>query len=158
MSKKDMTNVKRVQVDVRASFDDDGGVHFDSLWRHDNDPNGVWRSGPIDLPHGPDHYRMEFDLDDKSGRSLKFYPNPADAMYVNVGSCPTGAGNGAGQIAFETVTNGNKKLTIKDFNQGLPCVLSYMLRFNGAASGTGPPYEYDPDIRNGGGGNPIMDV
>ncbi|MEO6113238.1 MAG: hypothetical protein ABIP07_02155 [Sphingomicrobium sp.] len=152
MSKKAVTNVNKVQVDVRASLDDNGGVHFDSLWRHENDPNGVWKSGPIDLPNGPDHYRMEFDLDDKSGRSLKFYADPAVAMYVNVGSCPTGSGNGGGQIDFESVTTGNKKLTIKDYNRNPPCALHYMLRFTGAASGACPPYKYDPEIKNGGGG------
>ena len=155
MTKQSATNVQKINVDVRASLRSNGTVRFDSWWRHEDDPNGVWRSGPIDLPNGPDHYRMEFDLDDKSGRDLEFYQNPADAMYVNVGSCPQGPGNGGGQIDFETVTNGKKKLTIKDVNQDPPCNLHYMLRFEGAANGACPPYEYDPEIRNGGGGQLI---
>lgn len=152
MGKKEVANVQSIEVDVRASRAPNGGVHFDTLWRNENDPSGVWNSGPIDLPHGPDHYRMEFDLDDKSGRDLEFYDEPADAMYVNVGSCPTAPGDGGGQINFESVSNGKKKLTIKDFNQDPPRNLHYMLRFDGTSSSSGPPYQYDPEIRNGGGG------
>lgn len=154
MTKNEIVNVQNIEVDVRASLDENGGVSFDSLWRNKNGPNGVWHSGPIILPNGPDHYRMEFDLNDKSGQNLTFYPTPADAMYVQVGSCPSGPGNGAGQIDFETVTNGKKKLTIKDVNQA-QCNLHYMLRFDGKAGVGGPPYQYDPEIRNGGGGSII---
>ncbi len=145
-------NVKGIEVDVRASRNANGEVHFDTLWRNEADPKDVWRREPIDLPQGPDHYRMEFRLDDKSGHNLKFYGEPENAMYVQVGACPSGPGNGGGQIDFEDVDANKKKLTIKDFNHDPPCSLYYMLRFDGDRSGVCPPYQYDPEIRNGGGG------
>jgi hypothetical protein len=152
MSRTVTVNVKKIEVDIRATCELDGGVHFDSCWRNEDDPNGVWISGPVDLPYGPDHYRLVFDLDDRSGHGLEFYNDPDKAMYVQVGCCPTGAGDGGGQITFEAVTNGKKRLTVKDFNRDPPCDLHYMLRFDGDKHGACPPYKYDPEIRNGGGG------
>ncbi len=149
-SRPEVVNVKGINVEVRASRKADGGVHFDTLWRNGTDPNGVWRCDPIDLPHGPDHYRLQFNLEDKSGRKLEFYGSPKDAMYVKVGACPTGPGDGGGQINFEAVDANKKKLTIKDFNRDPPCTLHYMLRFEGDPNGT--CYQYDPEIKNGGGG------
>jgi len=150
--KQVLPNVKGIHVDIRASRAGNGSVHFDSWWQYDSDPNDLWQSGPIDLPNGPDHYRLVFDLDDKSGRHLKFYSDPEDAMYVQVGSCPSGKGNGNNQIHFETVNSTKKKLTVKDVNRDPPCELHYMLRFDGDKVGKCPPYEYDPEIKNGGGG------
>lgn len=152
MSSKPSVDVKKINVDVSATRAADGDVQFDCRWKTEADPVGNWNSGPISLPNGSEHYRLVFDLDDKSGRGLQFYSNPAEAMYVQVGSCPTGPGDGNGQIVFEEVDSHKKKLIIKDYNRGPPCTLHYMLRFEGDAHGACPPYEYDPEIRNGGGG------
>ena len=146
------TRVKGIEVDVRASLKANGEVHYETIWRNASDPNGVWRCEPIDLPNGPNHYKLEFNLDDKSGRKLQFYSDPAEAMYVRVGGCPSGPGNGDEQILFEDVDRSKKKLTIKDFNQDPPRDLHYMLRFDGERRGSHPPYEHDPVIINGGGG------
>ena len=151
MSSKPSAVVKKITVDVRATSAPNGEVEFDCRWKNDGDPNG-WQSGPILLPHGPEHYRLVFDLDDKSGRKLEFYEKPAEAMYVKVGSCPSEPGNGDRQIDFEQVDLSKKKLTIKDYNRDSPCSLHYMLRFDGDPHGVCPPYQYDPEIRNGGGG------
>lgn len=155
--------IKTIRVDVRASENEDGTVKFDSYWRHAGGKPGVWKSGIIDLPHGPEHYKLTFDLDDKSGRNLKFYgtdpthKEPDQAMYCQVdpAPCPPPKGNGAGQIEYLDVDV--DQLTIKDFNRDPPCTLKYVLRFDGdpfvGPDGKQyPPYEYDPELRNGGGG------
>ena len=144
--------VKKINVDVRATCAADGDVQFSCRWKTEADPVGDWNNGPISLPKGPEHYRLVFDLDDKSGRGLSFYKDPAEAMYVQLDSCPTGPGDGCGQILFEEVDAHRKKLIIKDYNRGPPCSLHYMLRFEGETHGACPPYEYDPEIINGGGG------
>ena len=80
---------KKVDIDVHATEADDGTVHFACHWRHTGGKPGVWKSGKIDLPNGPEAYELEFKLHDKSGRNLKFYgtgtpKKPEDAMYVQV--------------------------------------------------------------------------
>lgn len=152
---------KKVDIDIQATEADDGTVHFDCHWRHAGGKPGVWKSGKIDLPNGPEAYELEFKLHDKSGRNLKFYgtgtpKKPEDAMYVQVGGpCPPAAGNGGGQIKFVDVDD--KELEVIDANRDPPCTLKYMLRFDGdpftGPDGTNyPPYQFDPEIRNGGGG------
>lgn len=147
------TKVNTIYVDVRATRAGNGQVHFDSYWRLRGSTAGVWNSGPIDLPHGPDHYELIFDLDDKSGRHLTFFGNPDDAMYVRRDVCPASKGSGGGEIQFLSVDPNRKKMTVKDLNRQL-CTLKYMLRFNGDPVGQCPPYKYDPIISNGGGGDP----
>ncbi|HXH00259.1 MAG TPA: hypothetical protein VNI79_07590 [Sphingomicrobium sp.] len=150
MSSKPPVEVKKIHVDVEATMTQSGDVRFQCRWK--NDGSNDWECGPIELPRGPEHYRLIFDLDDKSDRGLEFYERPEDAIYVKVGSCPTEAGDGDGQIAFECVDVNKKKLTIKDFNQDPPRDLHYMLRFTGNQHGACPPYEHDPEIINKGGG------
>jgi len=152
MSSKPAAVVKKINVDVRATSAANGEVEFDCRWKKEWDPNDCWHGGPIVLPHGPEHYRLVFDLDDKSGCKLEFYDKPAEAIYVKVGSCPSEPGNGDGRVNFEEVDSNKKKLTIMDFNRDPPCTLHYMLRFDGKKQGLHPPYEHDPEIRNGGGG------
>jgi len=161
---KAKATIKTIKVDVRATENEDGTVQFDSVWRHTGGKPGVWKSGRIDLPHGPEHYEVTFDLDDKSGKNLKFYgvgagttPDQPDlAMYCQVdGTCPPAMGNADGEIDYIDVDPG--KLTVMNFNHKA-CILKYMLRFDGDAFVTPdgksyPPYEYDPDFRNGGGGS-----
>jgi len=95
-------------------------------------------------------FDLSFDLDDKSGLQLDFYPDVADAMWVAVGStCPTGPGNGGGAIAPGSASN--NKLVVTNANQ-VAETLSFELRFTGNAPGGGQTtYVYDPKIVNGGG-------
>jgi len=151
MSSNVAVGLRKIDVDVSATLAANGDVKFDCQWKEDGSDKG-WQNGPIVLPRGPDQYRLVFDLDDKSGRKLKFYETPAEAMYVQVGSCPSAPGDGGGQIDFESVDSKKKKLTIMDFNRDPPCTLHYMLRFDGEPHGACPPYEHDPEISNGGGG------
>lgn len=145
--------VKTIYVDVRATRAGNGQVHFDAYWRLKGSAGGVWNSVPIELPPGRPHYELIFDLDDKSGRNLKYYGTPDDAMYVQRDVCPQAKGDGGGEIKFLSVDTNKKKLTVKDFNQQ-DCTLKYMLRFDGDPVGQCPPYEFDPIISNGGVGDP----
>lgn len=150
--------MKQIEVEVRASLAGDGSVQFDSQWRHGNEQQ--WRPSPIELPKDSGEHDIQFTLDDRTGRNLRFYDNASDAIWVNVGSCPRSAnGSDQGQIHGKGVDQGNrKKLKMKDRNSGPACDLHYALRFDGdpwsdPQSNTHcPPYEYDPVIKNGGTG------
>jgi hypothetical protein len=136
-------------------------VQFDCIWRSNADPAGVWHSGPIDLPPKSGKHKLEFTLDDMSGKNLEFYPTGATAMWVDVAACPRsdpGNGKDNGQIHNKDVDPvTKKKLTLTDLNEDEPCLLHYTLRFNGlpgidpVTGASCPPYEYDPEIKNGGG-------
>lgn len=136
----------KVHIDVVATLDD-GEVKFECSWKM---PNGNKGSGPIDLPRGSGAHHLIFDLDDKTGLKLRYFDDPTDAIWIAVGSCPSGPGNGNGQIAHSDVDLNRKKLTIHDRNEGGAVDLHYALRFDGDRSKSGPPYNYDPIIRNGG--------
>jgi hypothetical protein len=103
---------------------------------------------------------MHFHLHDSTGLHLKFASPTTEAMWVSLtDTCPDKAGNG-GQISYNHPWNANI-LMVDDANSGPPCTLYYTLRFDGDASTDPdgkqhPPYEYDPEIRNGGGTIPII--
>ena len=145
---------KRIDDDVRATPGKGGGVDFDHQWRPST--GGNWSNGPIDLPKGSGEHKLEFTLNDTSGKNLEFYGDAGSAMWVNVDSCPqTGkAHDDKKQIHDKTVAS-KKKLTLKDVNDE-KCDLHYALRFKGdpwtdpATGKSYPPYEYDPEIKNGG--------
>lgn len=102
---------------------------------------------PIDLPKGSGSHDLTFTLHDSSGKGLTFKPKPEDAMWTHPGNkCPTGPGNGNGQITNGSVSNGCMTLTVTDDNSGNPARLQYMLRFDPSGN------DFDPEIRNGGGG------
>lgn len=148
-----------VRIDVTASSDAEGRVRFSHEWKFEGEP-GPAKSGRIDLPAGQTAYRLQFFLADSTSpkRKLRFKANAAEAMYVAVGQgCPTGPGDGDGQIDFAGPVTPNL-LTVVDRNAGDACILGYTLRFDGdpgeQAGQPGkacPPYEYDPEIKNGGG-------
>jgi hypothetical protein len=69
------------------------------------------------------------------------------------------AGNGSGQIQFNYPYDPDE-LCVDDLNSNEPAMLfKYALRFDGKAghqvgkTASCPPYEYDPDFKNGGGNN-----
>ena len=97
-------------------------------------------------------FDVTFDLVDASGLNLAFYPEFADAIWVQAGTvCPPAqAGNGNGAIEAGKVSD--KQLKMTNLNAS-PGTLTYMLRFTGdARDPLHPPYEYDPQIINGGKG------
>jgi hypothetical protein len=148
---------KKIEANVRATLvlgtpPAADSVQFDCIWRSSDDPVGIWHSGPIDLPAKSREHKLEFTLNDMSGKNLEFCPTGDSAMWVDVDECPRsdpGNGKDNGQIRDKAVDAANKKkLTLRDLND-VPCLLHYTLRFNG--DDLTIPYEYDPDIKNGGG-------
>lgn len=144
--------MKTVVVDVFADRDGENVV-FDHEWRREGDP--VPKKGRIDIGFGDPPTELRFQLHDRTARPgqpglrLSFVEPAEQAMWVSLGNCPQQSGNG-GQISFDSVNP--QQLRVTDANAGDECILHYALRFNGDPAANGPPYVYDPDIRNGGGG------
>lgn len=143
-----------MEVKVVATRNEDEGADFQITWEDDD---GYWHNGPIVLPFDSGEYKIDFDLDDKSGLNMKFESTPGDAIWINADSCPV-AGHGnddKSQITDKRVAS-QTKLKLKNLNAGKACILHYRLRFNGDtwtnASGKtfGPSYSKDPEFRNGG--------
>lgn len=144
-----------IQVRVRAYLDAGGAVQFEQDW---NLPGKPVENGKIKVPKD-NTATISFKLKDDTRLDLSFYPDPADAFWANPESqgCPKSAGNGAGAFNLKppsSSSNGNK-LDILDLNP-TECDLKYALRFDGKPytdkNGSYPPFEYDPELRNGGGG------
>ena len=126
-----------------AKFEDGGGS---------NDK----KTSTMKFDKGSGAHDVTFVLVDDSGFGLAFEQEPTDALWAAAGTaCPTGAGNGGGEILFEKTPVGSK-LTITNQNQAAGDV-AYALRFSGerranpAKPGSFvPPYVYDPIMSNGG--------
>ena len=106
-------------------------------------PNPI-KGKPVDVDD------LTFTLHDNSGKGLRFKQAASDAMWIRNNVCPTAPGNGNGQIAHGSVTDGGMTLTVNDDNAGNPARLKYMLRFDP------DPNCWDPEIRNGGGGHSLI--
>ena len=138
--------VKPVQVDIYA-FEADGEVFFAHSWRGEGEPKG--KKGHVSIPKGDERVPIKFHLHDRTRLNLRFMDVKDGPIWVDLNDCPTQWGDGGGQIS--AVSSAPKMLTVVDDNSGDPCTLHYALRFSGDSSDVGPPYEYDPEIRNGGG-------
>ena len=160
MGWKSATKVRKVKVDVFADTDDSGLVDFTHEWKFEDEPKQPAKAGRIDLPAGKVAYQLSFRLRDGTKKRLKFIDPCKEAMWVTVGTdCPKRAGNGSGQIQFNYLYE-QDELTVDDLNSNEPAMLfKYALRFDGepgeqvGKSTLCPPYEYDPDFKNGGGNN-----
>lgn len=155
------SRTRNVHVDVFANTSKDGFVEFSHEWKFEDGPPPKDPTGTIDLPEGKTAYRLHFHLRDQTSprKDLSFIAPSSEAMWVAVGDdCPTCAGNGAGQILFRHPDN-PQHLVVDDLNSNVPAmVFQYALRFDGAQGEQAgnppkqcPPYEYDPDFKNGGG-------
>jgi hypothetical protein len=150
--------VRNVLIDVFADEDASELVDFSHEWRFEDEPHGPPKTGRMDLPAGTVAYRFHFQLRDGTKRKLKFIDPCEEALWVTVGTdCPKRAGNGSGQIKFDHPYNPHQ-LIVVDLNSNVPAMLfKYALRFDGepgeqvGKSTLCPPYEYDPDFKNGGG-------
>lgn len=155
-TKTELKSGKPIDVDVWAWIDKPTGeVKFDHIWDLRGNPKN--KKGTIDIPPGQPSTEIKFTLiEDKTGLDLEFYSDPDDAMWVDLApNCPNQPGGG-GQITFQS--SSKKVLRVDDANAGQPCDLKYALRFYGMSKTIDgrdykPPYEYDPDLKNGGGGN-----
>lgn len=126
------------------------------VFTHDWAANGSQpQDPPIDLPSKSGSWDIDLQLHDFTGLGLEFESsNPDDVMWVHKGSgCPTGKGNGGGQVKFKSVgkTGPNPNdpldlLQVSDDNQGAACDLHFMLCFKAGSK----KYKYDPIIRNRG--------
>lgn len=144
-------------VEVIATRDWDKGVEFLLRWEY---PSGVWNSGPMVFATGDLDRKIEYDLVDQTGLGLAFESQVKDCIWVVDGSCPTAeppSGSDKDQIKDRDRASG-KKLKVKNVNDQ-KCNLHYALRFTGApwvrpdgARTFSPPYAYDPEYRNSGGG------
>jgi len=144
---------KPVVVNVRA-WRDGGSVLFEHEWGFEHGPSHG--KGRIDIPARARNTPIRFNFTDETGLGLQFYRVPTSAMWVTRSAeCPTGPGDG-GQIDLANADVDANTLKVVDANTGDECVLKYSLRFDGLPSSDGekhyPPYEYDPELRNGGGG------
>ena len=146
-------------VEVIATRDWDKGVDFLLRWEY---PKDVWNSGPMVFATGDLDRKIEYDLVDQTGLGLAFEQQADDCIWVADGPCPTTKpqkGSDKDQIKDKDRASA-KKLKLKNVNDQ-PCNLHYALRFTGGSwsrpEGAGtktfnPPYEYDPEYRNSGGG------
>ena len=137
--------VRTLQVDVYAYREGDD-VLFTHAWRRQGDSGR--QKGQIKIPFGEYDVPIHFHLHDRSRLNLAFESNPSDAMWVSDTECPTAAGNG-GQIGFDH--SSPNLLRVSDANSAAG-VLHFALRFTGNELNGSTSYEYDPEIRNGGGG------
>jgi hypothetical protein len=144
-------------VEVIATRDWDKGVDFLLRWEY---PDDVWNSGPMVFATGDLNRKIEYDLVDQTGLGLAFEQQADDCIWVADGSCPTAKppnGSDKGQIKDKDRAS-DKKLKLKNVND-VTCKLHYALRFTGESwerpdrtKTFNPPYEYDPEYRNSGGG------
>ena len=147
----DDVKVRPVQVDVYAYLEGED-ILFAQAWRTDGDPGR--RQGHIEIGKGQADVPIKFHLHDRTGLNLAFLPadegKQEGPFWCNTLDCPTSWGDGNGQIG--DVDSSKNLLKVVDANSGEPCTLHYALRFTGDPVGSGPPYAFDPDIRNGGSG------
>ena len=144
-----------INVRVTVSKDTDGTITYNHEW---DVGGGPAKKGKIDVPKDTPPTDIKFHLTDRTGLNLSFYPSPADAFYADLyPNCPKAAGD-AGEFDLNDPPSksSNKLLTVLDMNK-TACDLKYALRFDGDPytdkNGTYPPFAYDPELRNGGGGS-----
>lgn len=147
-SREQEAKVPTVNADVIATKVGDK-VEFDLEWRKEGDPSS--KKGPINIPERDPPTSINFHLRDETRLNLRFKSPATEAMWVDLNGCPPQQPGNGGQISFNSTSP--KLLRVTDANSGDPCTLYYMLRFDGDPAANGPPFEYDPEIRNGGGGN-----
>ena len=145
-----------INVRVTASIDPAGDVTYGHEWDFGGGP---LKYGKIEVPKDTPPTDIKFHFTDRTGLRLSFYPSPSDAFYVDFApNCPRSAGNAKGEfnLADPPSSSSNMRLTVRDMNK-TACDLKYALRFDGDPyddkEGHHPPYAYDPELRNGGGGN-----
>lgn len=126
-------------MDVKVRAEEVGGI---VQWTIDGRKP---KESEIHLPPRSGKHTLDFHLDDRTSKGLRFAP---DAIWVHeneTGVCPP-EGVASNQISIASIKP--KKLSIIDENKGAPCTLQYQLNFEDNA---GVRFDVDPVIRNGGG-------
>lgn len=150
-----VTNGPPINVRVTARKDAAGTVVYDHEWDFGGGPI---KTGKIEVPKDTPPTDIKFHLTDRTGLRLRFYPSPSEAFYVDFApNCPRSAGDAKGEfdLANPPSSSSNMLLTVRDMNV-TACDLKYALRFDGDpyndSEGRHPPFAYDPELKNGGGG------
>ena len=153
-----------VKVQVRAFLDPvSNQVKFAETWESDWG-KGTSKNEPIIFPHLA-QANIHFHLTDETKLNLEFLPynpphqpptRPQDyPIYVGT-ACPPAPGLQGGQISIISSTDNLLKVFNNNTVKG---DLMYALRFSGDDNIAGnqyAPYIDDPEIKNGGGGVPLM--
>lgn len=129
--------------------DESGGVKFAHKWKS---ASGQWNSGDIVVRPKAAAHEIVFEIDPASPKKLRFLDDPNDAIWVGISQCPKCGSNEGGQITPLAVEADNTRLRVRNANSGDPIELHYVLRFKRKIPLLLKPHEYDPVIRNGGGG------
>lgn len=136
-----------VEVEIVGSGPDAKG---EVIWTHEVKSSGHDNGGKIKL--GKDEgYEIQFDLKDRTNLRLRF--DASGPFFVKEGTadpCPSTLGST--QCMVDDCDAG--KLTVIDWNFGVPRELRYQLNFVTKSGRRVNPY--DPIIENGGGGVPPM--
>lgn len=111
----------------------------------------VFNKTKDNMPKG-EEYRIDFTLDDKSGRGLKF--NQTNPIYIGKGSdkhvpkCPKNGNVGSSNdfTVIQPVTDTTLSVQNKDNDE---CFYKFALNF---VDGTGAPHMFDPIFGNQNGG------
>jgi hypothetical protein len=150
-----VTDGPPINVRVTARKDGSDTVVYDQEWDFGGGPI---KYGKIEVPEDTPPTDIKFHLTDRTGLRLRFYQSPSDAFYVDFApNCPKSAGNAKGEfdLGDPPSSSSNMLLTVRDMN-ATACDLKYALRFDGDryddSEGHHPPFVYDPELKNGGGG------
>jgi hypothetical protein len=142
-------DLKPIYVDVKVKSKH-GNLDYDVKWKTMK-YWPFWNGGPIDLPRDSGGHEIMFNISDHTDLNLLFLGDPTDAIWVQPDSCPQGKCNDGGQVTPIAVEDHGQQLRATNANCGEPVELHYALNFTGKPSREGPPYSYDPIIKNGGG-------
>lgn len=149
--KEQAAKARDVHVDVYA-YREGEDILFAQAWKLDGDKER--KKGHIKIGEGQGDVPISFQLHNRTGLDLAFLPvddgKQEGPFWCAMHDCPTAWGNGDGQIKSIEILP-NDVLRVVDANSGEPCTLHYALRFREPKLAS-PTYEFDPDIRNGGGG------
>jgi hypothetical protein len=133
----------KVVVRIKAEPGGNGGIDWDDSNCRFSPPGSGKKKGQVLQITAGGPAEITFDLDDRTGRKLRFPAAAADAIWLQNGSsCPTQPGTAGGE--FQVRQLGQKKLTITDANSQNG-EFGYALNFEG----DGGPFHFDPIIKNG---------
>lgn len=141
-------NAKPIYARVKAQ-ESNGEVHFKVRWK----THKLWpftNEGPIEQDVNTGAREIIFEIDDRTPYGLRFFDDAEDAFWVQPDRCPNGKCNSGGQTQILGVEDQGRVLRVLNANTE-PAELHYALHMNGARTEQGPPYSYDPIIKNRGG-------
>ena len=140
-----VATAKGVDINVIASPQGSG-----IRWSLDIKTGGHGNGDKIDLPKD-NNYKMNFTLIDNTNLNLRFDASaPIFIREGGAGPCPTSVSTT--QILVDSCDA--KTLSVIDWNFGAEQELYYQLNFVNKTGQT--KFDYDPIIKNGGGGVPPM--